>query len=69
MRRDQEQILCILAEATEPLFASEITYQLNKRLFASMPYSNIQVVMVLTALGPQLEQDSQGRWMLKGRLT
>jgi hypothetical protein len=67
VRRHEEQIISILAEAADPLYLSDITNKLNGRTGAPTPFTTIQVMMALTELAPQLEQDGQGRWMLKRR--
>jgi hypothetical protein len=63
VRRHEEQIISILVEANDPLYLSDITNQLNRRMGAR--FTGIEVMMALSELTPQLEQDGQGRWMLK----
>jgi hypothetical protein len=69
MFNDEEQLLRILGEATEPLFPSEITDRLNRGLGARTPYTMMEVVMFLKRLSEHVEQTSDGRWMLRRRLS
>lgn len=68
MFTDEEQLLRILGEATEPLFPPEITDRLNRGLGARTPYTMMEVVMFLKRLNTQVEQTSDGRWTLKQRM-
>ncbi len=69
MFSDEEQLLRILGEATEPIFASEITDRLNRELGTRTPYTITEVVMFLKRLTGQVEQIKDGRWTLKRRIT
>ena len=64
---DEQYILRILAETTEPLYPSEITERLNYELGSGSVYTVDEVALKLKALDQKLEQNSDGRWTLKGR--
>jgi hypothetical protein len=64
---DEQYILRILAEATEPLFPSEITERLNFELGSGATYTVDEVALRLKALDQKLDQIADGRWTLKGR--
>jgi hypothetical protein len=53
VRSYEEQIIGILAEATDPLYLSDITNELNGRMGARIPFSGIEVMIALTELAPQ----------------
>lgn len=59
----EERILLILGEATEPLFASEITEHLNRELHTR--YTNADIVERLKNFTSQVAQLPDERWMLK----
>ena len=65
MRVHEEQVLAILAEASEPLYPSEITDALYRR--ARTVYTFSDVVTALRTLD-QVKQTSDGRWTLKKRV-
>jgi hypothetical protein len=64
MPTHEQHISRILAEATEPLFPSEITDRLNRELGAGSPYTMTEIVKRLQAL-QQVTQTPDGRWTLK----
>ena len=64
---DEQFILRIIAEATEPLYPSEITERLNFELGTGAMYTVDVVALRLKALEQKLEQINDGRWTLKGR--
>ena len=63
---DEQFILRILGEATEPLFPSEIAERLNLELGGGDSYTMTEIVIRMKAL-PHIEQTPDGRWTLKGR--
>ena len=67
MPTDDELIIRILREATEPLFPSAITDLLNQ-LGGEAVYTMTEVVMRLKSLNQQVEQLPDGSWMLKPSL-
>ena len=67
MPTDDEHILRILGEATEPLFPSEITDRLNRERGKGAPHSMTKVVMRLQSLGKRVAQLPDGRWTLNRR--
>jgi hypothetical protein len=69
MFSDEEQLLRILGEATEPIFPSEITDRLNRALGTRTPYTITEVVMFLKRLTEQVVQTADGRWTLKRKIT
>ena len=65
MPTHEEQILRILGEAKEPLFASEIAERLNSELRPDSAHSRIEVAKRLKSMSEQVAQLPDGRWMLK----
>jgi predicted Zn-ribbon and HTH transcriptional regulator len=61
----EENILCILGEAKEPLFASEIAEHLNSELRPDRAYSTVEVAKCMKSMREQVAQLLDGRWMLK----
>ena len=69
MPTDDENLLDILGEATEPLYPSEITDRLNRERGKGGLRSMTQVVMRLQSLGKRVVQLNDGRWTLNRRRT
>jgi hypothetical protein len=67
MPTDDEYILRILGEATEPLFPSEITDRLNRERGRGAAQTMTEVVMRLKSLAPRVTQLPDGRWILNRR--
>lgn len=65
MPTHEEQILSILSEAAEPLFASEIAERLNLQLRPAVAYTTIEVGRALQGLHELAVLLADGRWMLK----
>ena len=65
MPTHEEHIMRILGEAAEPLFPSEIAERLNHELRPGAAYTATEVVTRLQDLEKEIEQLSDGRWMLK----
>ena len=65
MPAHEEKILCILGEAKEPLFASEIAEHLNSELRPDRAYSTVEVAKCMKSMREQVAQLLDGRWMLK----
>jgi predicted Zn-ribbon and HTH transcriptional regulator len=61
----EEDILRILGEAKEPLFASEIAERLNSELRPDSAYSRMEVAKRLKSMSEQVAQLPDGGWMLK----
>ena len=64
MPTHEEQILRILGEAKEPLFASEIAERYSE-LRPDSAYSRMEVAKRLKSMSEQVAQLPDGRWMLK----
>jgi hypothetical protein len=64
MPTPEEQILSILSEAAEPLFASEIGERLNLQLRPAVAYTTIEVGRVLQGLREQAVLLADERWVL-----
>lgn len=64
MPTHKEHISRILGEATEPLFASEITERLNAELASGPAFDTSEVVKHLQALYDHVTQLRDGRLML-----
>ena len=64
---DEQYILRILAEATEPLFPSEITERLYFELGSGATNTGDEFALRLKGLDQKLDQIADGRWTLKGR--
>jgi len=64
---DEHFILRLLAEASEPLFPSDITERLNYELGSGATYTVDEVAMRLKVLDQRVKQLADGRWTLKGR--
>jgi repressor of nif and glnA expression len=65
MLPDELQILRILAEASEPMFPSQIAESLNTELVSGTDYDVSEVIKHLQSLGEHVVQISDGRWTLK----
>jgi repressor of nif and glnA expression len=65
MHIHEQRILAILADASEPLYPSEIADALNRR--EKTMYSLSDVVVALKTL-EQVKQTSDGRWTVKKRM-
>jgi hypothetical protein len=63
-----ENILRILGEAAEPLYASEITDRLNDELDPGAASTVPEVVGRLKFLRGQVAQLPDGRWMLRRKM-
>lgn len=61
----EENIVRILGEATEGLFASEIAARLNKQLRPDRAHTTVEVARHLKTMTDQVAQLPDGRWMLK----
>jgi hypothetical protein len=61
----EEHSLRILGEATEPLFASEITERLNRKLRLDAAYTTTELAGRLKAMTEQVAQPPDGRSTLK----
>ena len=68
MPTHEEHILRILAEATEPLFTSEITDRMNAEVGGEGAYTMSEISTRLHGLSAQVEQLTDGRWTLKRRM-
>jgi hypothetical protein len=64
-RRQRFENVRILGEASEPLFASEITELLNHELRPGAAYMTTEVATRLQALEKEVTQLPDGRWMLR----
>ena len=60
-----EHIVRILSEASEGLFASEITELLNKELRPDKAHTTPEVTKHLKGMSDKVAQLPDGRWMLK----
>jgi hypothetical protein len=67
MPTDDEHILRILGEATEPLFPSEITDRLNRKRGIGAAHTMTKVVLRLKSLASRVAQLPDGRWTLNRR--
>ena len=65
MPTHDEDILRILGEEKEPLFASEIAEHLNSALRPDSAYSTVEVAKCMKSMSEQVAQLLDGRWMLK----
>ena len=65
MPTHEENILHILGEAEEPLFATEIAEHLNSELRPDSAYSTVEVAKCMKNMSEQVAQLLDGRWMLK----
>src|SRR5215469_11680504 len=59
---DEHFILRLLAEASEPLFPSDITERLNYELGSGATYTVDEVAMRLKVLDQRVKQLADGRW-------
>ena len=64
MPTNRQHIHCILSEAPEPLFPSEIANQLNHELGVAPAYTSAEVIRLLFAMS-EVTQRPDGRWTLK----
>jgi hypothetical protein len=62
---EQQHVLRILREASDALYPSEIAELLNHELRLGTAFTRQEVVRNLQALGKEVTQLVDGRWMLK----
>jgi predicted Zn-ribbon and HTH transcriptional regulator len=67
MPTQDERIVRILGQATEPLYTSEITKRLNHELGGKAAYTMAEISTRLQGLGAQVAQLTDGRWKLERR--
>ena len=60
-----EHIMRILSEASEGLFASEITERLNRELRPDRAYTTVEVTKHLRGMSDHVAQLPHGQWTLK----
>jgi len=68
MTTEQEQIVRVLSEATEPLFVSEIADSLNAELSSGPAFEKSEVMQHLQSLYNQVVLLQDGRWTLRRRM-
>jgi hypothetical protein len=68
MTPEQQHIVRIFGEATEPLFLSDITGSLNTQLSSGGYFNTSEVIKNLESLYEQVTQLRDGRWTLKRRV-
>lgn len=64
----QEHVVRILAEATEPLYSSEIAVRANQELPSGTRCQPVDLVKLMLSMDDQVSQLSDGRWTLKRRV-
>jgi hypothetical protein len=69
MSTEEEHIVRVLRESSEPLFPSEISERLNDELGSGAAYTTTEIVTRLIGLGERVEQLPDGGWTLKRRST